>query len=401
MVQFLYPGATLPTWGASSTYIGINAGSNSSTDDFLDFHYNGGNSLFKVDHNGTTTAGGLIALGQVAFQDTAWPNTAAGPMMQFLYTGATAPTWNTQSSGGTYLGINAGNYSQNADFLDFHYNGGNSLFKVDHYGNVNSVAAFNSTNQWAFSSNGSWPNNAGGPMMQFLYPGATAATFNTHGTYIGINAGSNSTLADFLDFHNSGGNSLFKVDSNGTATAGGLAALGQVAFTDTTWPNTAAGPMMQFLYTGATAPTWNTQSSGGTYIGINAGNYSQNADFLDFHYNGGSSLFKVDHNGNVAALGGVSTSKVQITASQSTVSCSTSGTAVFSQPEQGGSDKKVVVHLAACVGTAAYTFPTSYTNTPGIFASSTVAASLVTSLSTTAVTITGATSSGTIVLEDY
>jgi hypothetical protein len=89
------------------------------------------------------------------------------------------------------------------------------------------------------------------------------------------------------------------------------------------------------------------------------------------------------------------------TAVQTTVTCATSGNAVFSQPEGGSSDKKVLIHLAACNGAASYTFPTPYTNTPGIFASSTVASSLVTSLTTTAVTVTGSTSTGTILLEDY
>jgi hypothetical protein len=88
-------------------------------------------------------------------------------------------------------------------------------------------------------------------------------------------------------------------------------------------------------------------------------------------------------------------------ATPTTVTCATSGTAVFAMPEQGPSDKKVLVHLAACVGTVSYTFPTPYTNTPGIFASSTVASSLVTSLTTTAATITGSTSTGTIVLEEF
>jgi hypothetical protein len=86
---------------------------------------------------------------------------------------------------------------------------------------------------------------------------------------------------------------------------------------------------------------------------------------------------------------------------QTPVSCSTSGSATFSEPLQGASDKRVMIHLAACVGTASYTYPAAFLNTPGIFASSTVSASLVTSLSTTAATITGSTSTGTIMLEDY
>jgi len=88
-------------------------------------------------------------------------------------------------------------------------------------------------------------------------------------------------------------------------------------------------------------------------------------------------------------------------APQTTVTCGTSGTAVFSQPQAGASYKKVLIHLNACNGAASYTFPVAYTNTPGIFASSTVASSLVTSLSNTAVTLTGLTSTGTIALEDY
>jgi hypothetical protein len=89
------------------------------------------------------------------------------------------------------------------------------------------------------------------------------------------------------------------------------------------------------------------------------------------------------------------------TASQTTVNCGTSGTAIFAQTQAGTSEKKVLVHLAACNGAASYTFPTAYTNTPGIFPSSTAAAALVTALSNTAVTVTGSTSTGTIVLDDF
>ena len=97
----------------------------------------------------------------------------------------------------------------------------------------------------------------------------------------------------------------------------------------------------------------------------------------------------------------IATPQLNISAPQTTVNCSTSGTAVFSQPLQGTSDKKVVIHLAACNGTASYTFPTAFINTPSVFASNNVAAAIATSVSTSAVTVTGAPSTGALILEDY
>jgi hypothetical protein len=105
--------------------------------------------------------------------------------------------------------------------------------------------------------------------------------------------------------------------------------------------------------------------------------------------------------GSCTTLAPLAASIFESGAAQTTVSCSTSGTAIFSQPEQGASDKKVLIHMAACLGTASYTYATAFTNTPSVYASNNVAASIATSVSTTAVTVTGATTTGSLILEDY
>ena len=86
-------------------------------------------------------------------------------------------------------------------------------------------------------------------------------------------------------------------------------------------------------------------------------------------------------------------------ATQTTVNCSTSGSVTFSEPFAGSSLKRVEIHAAACVGTASYTFPTAFSFAPQVLSQS--LASIATSVSATAVTITGSTSTGFLALDGY
>ena len=95
--------------------------------------------------------------------------------------------------------------------------------------------------------------------------------------------------------------------------------------------------------------------------------------------------------------GSVTTPIEKNTAPQTTVSGSTSGSAVFSQPNQGSSYKNVIAYCNALLGTAAWTFPVAFAHAPtlvGALAGIGVATQ-------TTLTLTGTTSTGFVVCEGF
>lgn len=83
------------------------------------------------------------------------------------------------------------------------------------------------------------------------------------------------------------------------------------------------------------------------------------------------------------------------------VSGSTSGQIQGAMPIRGTTYKKVIIYCSALTGTAQYSFPTNFSQVPAIITTNGLAASVVTSLGGNQATLTGAASTGWIILEGF
>lgn len=88
--------------------------------------------------------------------------------------------------------------------------------------------------------------------------------------------------------------------------------------------------------------------------------------------------------------------RVAISTTATTVTGGTSGTATFYQDFDGASWKTVQIYCSTLNGAAVYTFPKAFTNVPQVLSQN--LAATVTAISTTSVTVTGAASTGFILL---
>jgi hypothetical protein len=269
--------STNTTQVATCAYVEAAVAAAGGGDVFLanDQTFTGANTFSR---NGAASSSSMIFSGS-AF--TGGSGTTTYPLILISPTGATLPTsWSTL---GTYLGINASSGFLGR-FIDCHANGGARLFSVEDNGEC-VASAFTTTGTCTFSG-------------VTTLSGDVAISNNNSGVS-GRFTFSNTTVAS---------NSSIRI--NGGIVTGGT--------------GTSTLPYLYHSPSGATAATsWSTS---GTYYGINAASGFA-GNFLDFHVNGGGSIFNVASNGHLTCgqiTCGIISGGSSITATTSVMAGSTS-----------------------------------------------------------------------------
>lgn len=220
-------------------------------------------------------------------------------------------------------------------------------------------------------------SNCGGGSFENVAIGYGASTFNIRSVAIGQDA--------------TAGNSSNSVSIGYQSTVGSSGATGSIVIGNTA--NSAAGTLASI------AIGFNAYASGINSLCIGGSATASASNSTAIGYSASATVANTVVLGNTSVVAVQTSGSYNSSSAQTTVAGSTSGSAIFTQPLAGASYKYVLIYCSALLGTASYTFPVAFTNTPAIISTNQVSSSVVTSLSTTAVTITGVTTTGFIFIE--